>query len=166
MISGTPRVTITTPKVYSGSVIVRDAAGTLSVAQSFSITINPTIRFNITSLQTSTLNTTYMQTITTGGGTGVVNVSYTLSGLLPNGLAIDPDSPTSSPIVISGTPTKAGSTTITLTAVDSLGATTRITYMLVATTMSSCSPGPRVGYPGHYYYVPLPIDQICYWSLR
>ncbi len=128
--SGAPNVSITAPRIFNCRVTVKDAAGAISALKTFAITINPAIQFNITTLPTFTLNTAYAQTITTRGGTGLVNVSYTLSGPLPVGLTIKPASPTSRAIVISGKPTGTGSVIITLTAVDSVGAITRITLTL------------------------------------
>ncbi len=98
--------------------------------QTFTLTVNPPIRFSLTALPVYYLGLPYAVGITTNGGTGTVTVSYTVLGALPAGLSIKPASPTSKTIVIAGTPKALGTVTLKLTAVDSVGAETVITLTL------------------------------------
>ncbi len=102
-------------------------------SQAFNLTINPAMTFKPASLPAITVGQNYSQSITVSGGTGTVTVTYTLSGPLPPGLSISPPSPTTGAITISGKPTATGSVTITLEAIDSVGAETVITYTLTGT---------------------------------
>jgi hypothetical protein len=123
--TGTP----TAAGVFHGSVTIKDSAG-VTATKKFTITINPALAFTPATLASYIPGKAYSQTITTAGGTGTRTVSYTLSGPLPAGLHISPPSPTTGAITIYGTSSAATSVTITLTAIDSLGAQTTIIYKL------------------------------------
>ena len=99
--------------------------------QSYTITINPAVTLSPASpLTNGAVNAAYSQTVTALGGTG--NKTVTLSGTLPTGLTSN--SPATNSLTISGTPTMAGPFNFTITAVDSLGATTgAVAYSITIT---------------------------------
>ncbi len=119
-----------TASTYSLTITAANGDNSLASVQAFELTINPPITFNLTELPVYTVGEFYSQTILTSGGTGTRAVGYALSGPLPAGLSISPPAPTTDAISISGTATADVTTILTLTAVDDVGATTTITYVL------------------------------------
>jgi len=71
-----------------------------------------------------TINVPYHATVTASGGTGAKTFAIA-GGTLPTGLTL------SSAGILSGTPAAAGSFTFTVTATDTLGATTSQLYMMI-----------------------------------
>ncbi len=92
-----------------------DSAGTpVSATTTLSLTINPA-PLNITtgSLASGTVGASYNQTLTATGG--ISPYGWSVTGTLPTGLALGSSG------VISGTPSAAGTTNITITVTDSAG---------------------------------------------
>ena len=84
----------------------------------YSITVNPAASMAPATLPADTVGVAYSQTITASGGTGTVTLAVSnIQGPIA-GLTV-PASGTGS-LVVSGTPTAAGTETFTLTATDSL----------------------------------------------
>jgi large repetitive protein len=113
---------------YNGVVTIMDAAGA-TVSRSFTITINPSITFSKTALPTYIVNDAYSQTVTARGGTGKLKLSITFSKPLPPGLKLQL-SPNGTSYTISGIPKALASITITIRAIDSVGAETVMIYTL------------------------------------
>ncbi|WP_051670000.1 putative Ig domain-containing protein [Bryobacter aggregatus] len=119
VISGTPEQ----PGTFNVTLRAQDALGA-AVQANYALTISGTgFRFT-TTLTPPTLNQPYSQTLSTAGGTGTITYSLT-SGSLPPGLSLSPAG------VISGTPTTIGSSTFTLRATDSAGATANGNFTLL-----------------------------------
>ncbi len=119
-ITGTPTATGT----ETFTVTATDSIGAMS-SQSYSITVNPAVSITTTSLPNSTANLSgYAQTISATGGTGSLTFSAP-SASLPPGLTL------SGAGVLSGTPTAAGTFPFTVTATDSVGATSSQGYTMV-----------------------------------
>ncbi len=90
--------------------------------------------------QTSTVGTAASLTLSATGGTA----PYTwTSTALPAGLSLN-----GSTGVISGTPTTAGSTSVTVTAHDSASATASATFTWTVNAAGSCVAGQKLGNPG------------------
>jgi hypothetical protein len=123
--TGTP----TAAGVYKGSVTIVDSAGA-TAQKSFTITINKPISFNLGALPSYIINEAYSETVTTAGGTGAVRLIVTLSHPLPAGLKLIYSAGQHS-FVIAGKPTVQETITITVLAIDSVGAEAEITYTLM-----------------------------------
>jgi hypothetical protein len=122
--TGTP----TAAGVYKGSVTIVDSAGS-TVQKSFTITINKPISFNLGALPSYIVNQGYSETVTTAGGTGAVRLIVSLSHPLPAGLTLEYSAGQHS-FVITGKPLVQETITITVLAIDSVGAENEITYTL------------------------------------
>jgi hypothetical protein len=119
-ITGTPTTAGTS---FSGSVTIRDSVGA-TVTNNFTLTINPPIAFNLPALPAYTVGAPYSQALNAvSGGTGAITFQYTLSDPLPAGMTLIDG-------VLSGTPTEARTTTITVVATDAVGAVTVKSYTL------------------------------------
>ncbi len=127
-ITGTPSVACSS---FNCSITIQDAADAM-VTKTFAITIIQPLTFTPAALPAYTVGQAYSQTITTAGGNGARLVTYTLSGPLPAGMTIQPASPTTGAITISGTPTTLTNITLTVTVTDSVGVQETITYTLTA----------------------------------
>ncbi|MCM2474840.1 tandem-95 repeat protein [Rhizobium sp. CG5] len=113
---------------YSGTdsftYTVTDSASGLSDSATVSLTVTaPTLSIAPSSLPDGTAGTTYSQTLSATSGTSPYSYAVT-SGALPDGLSL------SSSGAISGTPTSAGSESLTVTATDAYGATGSQAYTL------------------------------------
>ena len=128
VISGTPTVTGT-----SNFTITATDANTCTASQAYSIVINcVAITLSPTTLPSGTTNVAYSQTITATGGTAPYTFAVT-SGTLPTGLTLSVGG------VLSGTPTVAGTSSITITATDANACTGSRAYTLTITAPSSSS---------------------------
>ena len=113
VISGTPR----TAGTSSFSVTVQDSLGGVSAAKALSLTIisGPIITTN--SLPNGEVGAVYSQTLTAAGGTPPYSNWTVSSGTLPAGLSLN-----ASTGEITGTPTTAGTQTVSFTVKDNTGA--------------------------------------------
>ena len=93
-------------------------------SQAYTIIINPAVSVITTTLPNWTANTPYSQTVSATGGTGALTVAVTL-GSFPTGLYLSPGG------AISGTPTVANTFNFTITATDTVGATSSQGYTVV-----------------------------------
>ena len=118
-ITGTP----TTAGTASFTVTATDTVGATGT-QTYSIVINPVLAVGPATLPAWTVNKAYSQALSKTGGTGTASYAVT-TGTLPAGLAL------SIAGALTGTPTAAGTSSITITATDSVGATGSTTYSLV-----------------------------------
>ncbi|MFT4112655.1 beta strand repeat-containing protein [Silvibacterium sp.] len=140
VISGTPTAAGTSTFVVQ----VEDSTGATATA-SASITINAAAALTVTTnLPAGTVGTTYTGTITATGGTAPYTCAVT-SGTLPAGLTLSGCS-------VTGTPTTAGSSAVTITVTDSSSpaktgtATTTIVISSAASlTVTSTFPEGTVG---------------------
>jgi hypothetical protein len=89
-------------------------------------------------LPADTINVPYSQTIAASGGTGPVTLSVSNIQNAITGLKV-PSSGTGS-LAITGTPTKAGTETFTVTASDSAGGVTAMTYAITVNQAVTLSP--------------------------
>ncbi|CAN0409753.1 unnamed protein product, partial [Phaeothamnion confervicola] len=110
LISGTP----TTGGTSNFTIGATDSVGTVG-SQAYSLTIGTaSLTLSPTTLPNGTQSTAYSQTVTASGGNG--SYTYSLSsGSLPAGLSL------SSGGVISGTPSGSGSSSFTVSALDTSG---------------------------------------------
>jgi large repetitive protein len=115
IVSGTPAAAGTS----AVTVTIQDAQGATST-QNYSVTINPAPNITTASLPSSTVGTAYPSTTLSNTG-GTSAFSWT-STPLPAGLSISPGG------IISGTPTAAGTSSVTVTVTDAAGATDTRTY--------------------------------------
>jgi hypothetical protein len=130
VISGTPN----TAGSYDVTVTATDAAGATATKTYQGVTINPTLTAPPTALPDWTVNRAYPNTqIPVSGGTPPY--TYSASGL-PQGLSINALSG-----VISGTPTRTGTSTVSVTITDHVGARTTQTYSLTINSTPSIT-GP------------------------
>ena len=83
-------------------------------------------------LPAGTIGAAYNQTITASGGTGTLSLATSNIQNAIAGLTV-PSGGTGS-LVVSGTPTAAGTETFTVTATDSLGATTTTDYSITVSS--------------------------------
>ena len=114
---------------FNISITATDSVGD-TASQAYSLVINPAVSLSPSSLPASTVGVAYSQKFTTTGGTGSVTLSE--SGALPAGLTF-----TASTGTLSGTPTASGTFNISVTATDTVGATTSHSYSLVVNPASS-----------------------------
>jgi hypothetical protein len=122
--TGTP----TAAGIYNGSVTIKDADGA-TVTQTFTITINPPLSFRPASLAHYRIDQPYSRRIRVTGGTGAVRLIVSHSRPLPAGLKLK-HSPGNASLTILGIPTSERTVTITVRAIDSVGAETDVTYTL------------------------------------
>jgi hypothetical protein len=127
-ISGTPTATGT----YNFTIKVTDNASA-AATQAYTVVINAAPSITTASLPSWTAGVAYSQAITTSNGTSpfIFTVS---SGSVPAGLTL------SSAGVLSGTPTTAGTSTFTVTATDTAGATASKTYTVTINAALALSP--------------------------
>ena len=120
-------------------------AGTTSTGAAFEssnsaqLTINPPVTVTTTALPTGTVGTAYSYTLAATGGSGGYTWSL-LAGSLPAGIALTPSTG-----LLSGTPTVAGTSQITVRASDSDGLTARQSLGLTidsAISITTASPLP------------------------
>ncbi|HYJ05296.1 MAG TPA: putative Ig domain-containing protein, partial [Chthoniobacterales bacterium] len=131
-LTGTP----TTAGTYS-NIIVRatNTAGVLDTTP-FTITIAAPITFDTASplAPWTKDHPGYNQTIMTSGGTGAKTYAVT-AGIMPTNLTLDGNTG-----AITGTPTPAATFNFTITATDSLGATTAKAYQIVINPVVTVTP--------------------------
>jgi len=108
-ITGTP----TAVGTYSFTVMVNDTGGNQASA-TFSLTVVPVLAITTTTLPSGTVGVAYSQTLTASGGSGNYSWSAVTSSL-PAGLTL------SSSGVLSGSPTTAGSNSVSVTVTDTDG---------------------------------------------
>ena len=143
VISGTP----TTPGTANLTVKATDSSNpALTVTGPESLTVAPAaLSLTLSSLPNATVGTPYTATIGVAGGTAPYNCTI-LAGVLPAGLSL-------SGCVVSGTPTVAGSVTLSVKATDSSSPVETITgpvglTVLPAATLTLTSPpNATVGTP-------------------
>ncbi len=134
VISGTP----TSAGVYNFTIRGTDSIGAIGT-RAYSVTINPAIVVNPTTLPGGTLGTAYSQTVSATGGTG----SYTYSvsaGSLGAGLTLN-----ASTGVISGTPSTTGTRSFTIRATDGIGATGSRAYSVTIAAAIVVNPATLPG---------------------
>ena len=133
VISGTP----TAAGTETFTVTATDSVGATTTT-SYSVTVNAALSLAPATLPADTVGVAYDQTITASGGTGTLALTVSnIQGAIP-GLTV-PTSGTTS-LVFNGTPTAAGTETFTVTATDSLGATTTTNYSITVNAAPSLSP--------------------------
>jgi uncharacterized repeat protein (TIGR03803 family) len=133
LLSGTP----TTAGSFIFTVTASDTLGS-SNGQSCTLTINPPVAITTATLAAWTLNQPgYHQTIAASGGTGTLTFSATGPGApgLPSGLAL------STAGTLSGTPASSGTYTFTVTATDSVGASSSQDYTVTINPQPWLVPG-------------------------
>jgi hypothetical protein len=143
LISGTP----TTAGTSSVTVTATDTTGA-SGSASFSWTINPSTTGNTVTVtnpgsQTGTVGTAASLQISATDSASGQTLTYSASGL-PAGLSIN-----SSSGLISGTPTTAGTSSVTVTATDTTGASGSASFSWTINPSSSgCTAAQLLGNPG------------------
>jgi hypothetical protein len=139
LISGTP----TTAGSSSVTVTAKDSTGA-SGSATFTWTVNAktgnTVTVTNPGTQTTTVGTAVSLQIT-GTDSGGLSLTYSATGL-PAGLSI------STTGLITGTPTTAGSSSVTVTAKDSTGASGSATFTWTINAKSSCTAAQLFGNPG------------------
>jgi subtilase family serine protease len=121
----------------------------ISTTQSYTLSAAPAVRLSLQSLPGVTLGYSYNQNISVSGGTGGATISYAITaGTIPSGMAITTGPST---VSITGRPVAAGNTTLTVTAVDSVGASVTQSYSLNVNSPPSWS---RTGIPQSTVGVP------------
>jgi len=142
VLSGKPAVTASSAVTFQ----VKDSLLHVAVA-SFTITIMPALAINATTVPEAYVGSPYSVTFTATGGSGT-GLSWSLaSGSLPTGLAL------SSTGNISGQPTNAGSSALSITVKDSAGNTANASFMLVVgpqLAITTAGPLP-IGYVDQNY---------------
>jgi hypothetical protein len=135
-ISGTP----TTAGSYSVTITATDDAGYSSSA-SFTWTITNSVTVTSPGDQSNVTGTAITPVaISASDSSSSATLTYSDGGTLPPGLSIDPNTGT-----ISGTPTTAGSYSVTITATDGSGASGSTTFTWTITnTVSVTSPGNQL----------------------
>ena len=138
VLSGVP----TAAGAYSFTAIVSDS--TLQSASSdFSITINSLPSILTTSLAPAIQGTSYSQTLSVTGGTQPIN--WNISGGLPAGISFNKGTG-----VISGIPTAAGSSDLTITVSDAAGKSdTKTLTLTVNGSLGISTPTSGVGAPDY-----------------
>jgi hypothetical protein len=133
VISGTPTATGT-----ESFTVTATASSGGTVSTDYSVTVNGAVSLSPAKLPPDTANVAYQQTISASGGTGTISLKVTnLAGAIL-GLNV-PTSGTGS-LVISGTPTAAGTETFTVVATDSAGATSRQNYSITVNKAVALGP--------------------------
>jgi hypothetical protein len=131
VLSGTPTTAGTSPVTIRGT----DANGCFaSVVYSIVIApaaVCPVITLSPATLPNGMVGTPYTQPITASGGTAPYTFAVT-TGTLPAGLTL------SAAGVLSGTPTTAGTSTVTITGTDANGCPASIVYTLVIAPVAVC----------------------------
>lgn len=112
LISGTPTATGT----FTFTAVVTDSL-TTAASKALTVTINPALAVETTSLAGGNVQSAYSQTLTTSGGLAPDEWAVT-SGELPSGLSLEQHTGE-----IVGTPTTTGTSTFTVTATDSVADT-------------------------------------------
>ncbi len=129
VLSGTPSSAATS----NFTVTATDGNGATG-ARAYAVTINAGIAVNPSSLPTATVGTPYSQSVTATGGTG----SYTFgvsAGVLPPGLALNPATG-----AITGSPTNAATSSFTITATDTNGASGSRSYSFTVNAAIAVNP--------------------------
>ena len=147
-ITGTP----TTAGTYPVTITVTDDAG-FSGSTTFNWLVTDTVTVTNPGDQSGTSGTAITTLpITASDSSPTATLSYSDGGTLPPGLSIDPASGD-----ISGTPTGAGSFTVTITATDDTGASGSTTFNWnVANTVTVTGPGDQSDVSGTAI-TPVPI---------
>jgi hypothetical protein len=127
-LSGTP----TSSGSFSFTIAASNDLGTAT--KQVTVTVSPALAISTTSLPQGTAGSAYNATAATSGGVGAVQWSATG---LPSPLVINANTG-----AITGTPLAASSSSVTLTATDSLGATSTAT---IALTVVAAPPPPPSG---------------------
>ncbi|WP_331730703.1 putative Ig domain-containing protein (plasmid) [Kitasatospora sp. NBC_00070] len=133
-LAGTPTGDIQSTTLFPLIVTATSPAGTTT--QNFTLTQLPSLKITTTTAPEATAGTTYSTTLAAVGGTPPLTWRLT-SGTLPAGLALDPSSGT-----ISGTPSAAGSSDLTLTATDSGTPAQTATQTLALSVKAAATPTP------------------------
>ncbi len=146
-ITGTPTVAGT----FTIDVTATDSIGA-TAAQSYSVVVNAPVSLTAGPLPDTSVGAPYNQSITTTGGTGDSTLTYTITGTVPDGVTINPPSPATNSITVSGTPTDVGTFTISVSATDSLNSAPALqTYTVTVnpgvTLTPSTLPDDTVGVP-------------------
>jgi lysophospholipase L1-like esterase len=150
VISGEPTATGTS----KFTVTVSDSASpanTASKALTISATAPATLAISTSSLPVATAGQQYETTLATAGGTQPVSWKLE-TGTLPTGVSLDSETGT-----ISGTPSGAGKTTVTVGGTDSAEPAQSTTATLTLTTLAESeplaliAPEPPAGKAGEYY---------------
>jgi hypothetical protein len=160
ILSGTPAAGSGGP--YSLTFVVTDSSTPPQTAQTtltLSISSGPTLSLTTTTLPNATVNTAYSSTLIAAGGVTPYTFSLAAGNSLPAGLTL------SSAGVVSGTPTKAGSTPFSVQVVDSstptpLSQTGNLGITVNSTAGPACgnmSTGNGASLNG---YVPLPASNL------
>ena len=135
IVSGTP--SFSSNGSYPVTFVVTDSFTTPETAQaSLTLTIagGPSLTLTTTTLPNATLNTAYSATLTAAGGATPYTFSLANGATLPPGLTLSPAG------AISGTPTKAGSTSFSVALVDSSTPALTQTGVLSITVNSTAGP--------------------------
>ena len=137
-ITGTPLATGTETFTVSAT----DSVGATTSAN-YSITVNPVVSLSPGRLPADTINIPFNQTLNALGGTGTVTLAIgNIQNAIP-GLIVP--SSGSGVLSITGTPLATGTETFTVTAIDSVGATTTASYSITVNPSLSLSPGTLPG---------------------
>src|SRR5205085_2747215 len=115
------------------SIFLGDGTGKFTPAKNSPFLFAPQLMIRTTSLPDGVLNAAYNATVQSTGGTGAVAWSLA-TGTLPAGLALDPSTG-----AISGTPTAAGTSPITVKVTDSATPPSSVTTRL-SITVNTAAP--------------------------
>jgi hypothetical protein len=138
-ITGTP----TTAGTYAVTITATDTDGATGNA-SFSWTITNTVSVTSPGAQTSVSGTAIAALSITATDSGGETLTYSDGGTLPPGLAVDPNTGS-----ITGTPTTAGTYTVTITATDTDGYTGNASFSWTVTnTVSVTNPDAQTSVSG------------------
>ncbi len=129
VISGTPSVAGSS----TFTITATDSVGGTG-ARSYTVTVNPAVEVNPSSLPGGTVGTAYSQTVSATGGSGAP-YTFGVVGSLPAGLSLNASSG-----VISGTPTASGSSTFTISATDTNGAVGTRAYTVTMNAAITVNP--------------------------
>jgi hypothetical protein len=120
LLHGTPTALSSTALTFK----VKDSAGNTATAK-LTLTISPALAITTKSLPTAYVSSAYSVTLAATGGSGTGKSWSLASGSLPNGLAL------STTGIISGKPTAAGSSALSIAVKDSAGNTAKASLTLV-----------------------------------